>query len=1106
MKKKSIYATMLSRTLFKPLLTVSVFVFFTTYLQAKDLDPTITIHSNSISRNAIINEIYQQTGMRLIFSQSSNVSDSKKYTIDVQNKSLTEALTSIFGNQNKVTINYNEKVIVIHSKYDQITGFVKEKNGGPVSDANIVIKGTNKRTISDASGKFSIDANIGDSLIISHTGFETQTIAIADLSEINVVLEASNATKLDEVIVIGYGSARKQDLASAISSISQKEYNQQQLTNVSQIIQGRAAGVQVSDNSGAPGGATSIRIRGNNSIIGDNNPLYVVDGFLGANMSLINPADIQDIQILKDAAATAVFGSRGANGVVLITTKKGNSNRPVIEFNAAYSRASVIKKLDLLNNVDYAKTVNANALGNGTAARFTDAQIDSISKTPGTDWQDLIFRNAPTQQYQLGLSGGTGKTTYYISGEYLNQDGVIINSYRNRYALRGNITSQVNDRFTVRLNTYANRNKVNNATLGGRSGPVMQAIGWSPLVAVRNANGTYTTSDPYGSILASNPVALAADQNNIVINNNIMSILGLNYKILPGLTFDATGGINYINQQTLQNKTLYANLGTAASAARASSDMVSLQTTNNLTYATTINNVHHLTVTGVFEYQTSTTNGFNANANNITFPDQGYYGLALNGGSTVSSSYSNQSILSWLGRVNYDFNREIYITAALRRDGSSKFAKGNQYSSFPSFGIAWNLTNYSFIKNLNIFDNLKIRGGYGVTGSQAINPYQTLLAYANINTPFTQNTLSSGILLGNPGNKNLKWETTKQTDVGIDASLFKGRLAVTVDYYNKNTSDLLFNIPNPDYEGGGFILRNIGNVNNHGWEFAVSGDVIRSGGFIWSSSANYSILRNKLTKLYGNITQIASNSSALGITNVGSGLSPQQEFELVVGKPLGTYWGLEYLGTWKPSEATEAAVYGNKPGDSRYLDYDNNGVINGSDYHPIGSGLPKYSWGWNNNFSYRGFTLNVFIQSLGGFKKLDYTYAAGITANSDFKQATIADIKDRYITGTNETSNIPAFSKTNVNYTQSTRFLEDGTFVRVKNISLSYEVPKDKLKFANLTLFVRGANLFTITKYKGFDPESTNSTASAGSDVSQGIDYGSYPNAKTYTFGLKLNF
>lgn len=979
-----------------------------------------------------------------------------------------------------------------------IKGTVQDEQGSPVPNISVQIKGKKAGTQTNESGNFTIDATSTDVLVFSAITFLTKEVPVSSISQPLMVVLKSQVIIMEDVVVIGYGTQKRKDLTASISSVSARDFQEQPVVNISQALQGRVPGVQVTANAGAPGGAISVRIRGNNSIRGDNNPLYVIDGFVGADPNSINPNDIETMDILKDASATAIYGSRGANGVVTITTKKGKAGKTSIDVMSQFTSARRLKKLDLLNAADFATVVNERNAALGANPVFTQAQIDQYKANGGTDWQDEVFRTAPTQEYQVNISGGNDKTTYYTSGNYLNQQGIILNSRLKRYGLRASLDSRLYDHLSLYINAYANRNESNNTGITGRDSPVTQAIAWSPTEPVRGAGGSFSFNDPYSSITF-NPVAIATDQDNINTSSVFSTIAGLRYKIIPGLSLDVSGAVNYNNQQQMGYKGTSLVADRKGSASRGYGETIGLQSTNNLTYTRLFNNAHQLTVTGVLEYQSSKSRGFNANAGGLYFPNLGYYNLSQAQSNSVGTSYSDYQLLSYLGRVSYDYKGRYYVTASVRRDGSSKFHPTNQYSTFPSASVAWKISEMDFMKNDKLFNNLKLRAGYGVTGNQAIGPYSTIPLYQNVATYFVGTTSNTGIIPGDTKDPNLSWERTTQWDLGLDADLLNNRLSFSVDYYSKNTDRLLLPVPVPMYLGGGSILKNVGKVNNHGVDFSVSGNVVQNEKITWTSAFNLSLLRNKVEAL-------SSASSIPAGGNVGAGLSSQPEFKIIPGEPMGTYWGLSYLGTWKPAEAGAAAAYGNVPGDARYADLDENKVIDGNDYHLIGNGLPRYSWGWNNTVTWKRITLNMFVQALGGFDKLNYTYAAGITGNADIRQATFADIKNRYIPGVNETSDIPAFSKTTKQYTVTTRFLEDGTFVRFKNISLSYQLPESLVKWAKLSLFVRGTNLFTITKYKGFDPESNNVSGGAGTDTNQSIDYGSYPNARSFTGGMKINF
>ncbi|MCF0069103.1 TonB-dependent receptor [Dyadobacter sp. CY261] len=976
-----------------------------------------------------------------------------------------------------------------------VRGRVMSEKNDPLVGVNVIVKGTSTGTSTDGEGRFSLNVPDGGStLIFSFIGYVSKEVPIGNESEINVQLVADTKI-LSEVVVVGYGTQRKSDITGSLSSISADQFKEQPVNRLDQVLQGRAAGVQVTNASGSPGGDVRIRIRGANSINGDNSPLYVVDGFVGADFNNINPDDIASLEVLKDASATAIYGSRGSNGVIIITTKTGKKGSMQVNFGARFSSSEILKRMDLLNAGDYAEMVNARAAATNSNPVFTQAQVDDYRRTGGTDWQDEILRKAGGQEYQLGVSGGNDKTTYLISANYLKQDGIINNSDFRRYSIRSNISSQVSDKFSVRLNfTGTRRENHNTSGTGARGSALGQAFAWAPTTPVYDATGNYTYRDPTGSIFE-NPLALTTDADYRTNRSIVNLIGGLRYEFIPGLALDVQYGVNYINQQ---DKSYAGPLISSylPRAGRSSGEQVTLQNTNSLNYKK-IFGKHSLDIIGVFETQKQIGESFYANATNLTYPAQSYNNLALAASNLIGSGYSKWSLMSYLGRINYAFNDRYLLSATIRRDGSSKFQGDNKWSVFPSVAAGWKVTEEAFMKSQNVFSNLKLRGSWGLTGNQAINPYGTLSSYiTNVDdagVAFTSgyftNGITNGIVLGNPGNPDLKWETTEQVNVGMDAEILRGRVSLSVDYFVKNTRDLLLSQPLPAYIGGNNILKNIGEVQNRGWEFSVDADIIESKGFRWNSSINATFIKNKVVKL-------ASASDTIFAAT---------EFVMIPGQQMAAFWGLNYLGTWKANEADEAAIYKQKPGDAHYQDLNNDKVVDSKDYQVIGNGMPKTTLGWNNTFTYKGLSLNVFFQGVFGFDKLNYTYANGIVGSTDVRQPTFAAIKDRYIPGVNETSDIPAFSSAKENfYTQSTRFLERGDFLRMKNISLGYDIPKALVKnVAAIRVFVSGTNLLTFSKYKGIDPESTSNGVG---DIVQNIDHASYPNSKTYTLGLNVTF
>lgn len=973
---------------------------------------------------------------------------------------------------------------------NRITGQVTGPTNQGLPGVNIQVSGTTLGTTTDAAGTYSLNAAGTASLVFSTIGYVSQTIPVNGRTVINVQLAEDQRT-LNEVVVVGYGTQRKTDVTGALTAISTREFSQQPITRLDQVLQGRAAGVQVTQTNGAPGGDARIRIRGANSVLGSNNPLYVVDGFVGADFNFVNPSDIETIQVLKDAASTSIYGSRGANGVVIITTKRGARGLKV-SYEGQGSVSEIIKRYDVLPAGEFAEIVNARATATGSNLPFTADQIAQYRQNGGTDWQSLVYRIGSGQQHQVTLSGGGDKTTFLISGNYVNQNGIVQNSGFKRYILRTNLNTQLNDRLSLRLNLWGTQAR-NHNTLDG--GAIVQALAWAPTTPAYGTDGQPTFRDPIGSVYP-NPLDYLYDQSIDAKRSSLNVNGGLNYKLpLNGLSLDVQYAVNYLNAQNL-NFTGQRLSNNNPSAGRYSSEQLTLQNTNTLNYDRKVGD-HSINAVAVLETQQFTDQYFTANAAGLRFPQLGYDNIGGNAAASVASGYQKWTLLSLLGRVNYGYRDKYLVTAAVRRDGSSKFSRANRYSVFPSVALGWRLGEEEFIKNLNVFSNLKLRGSWGMTGSQAINPYATLSTYGTTVVAFNNTAATTGVILDNPGNPDLKWETTRQVDVGLEAEFFNGRVRVEADYFRKNTTDLLLNVAIPSYAGGGTQTRNVGEIENRGFEFTLSGTPIAKGAFRWETNLNFATLQNRVLSL-GGLPRLGTG------TGVGAGMSTTNEFVLVPGEPLGSYWGLQYLGTFKPGEADLAARFGRVPGDPHYQDLNGDNSITTDDFQIIGRAFPRATGGWNNTVTYKGLTLNVFFTGVFGVDKLNYTRAAALSGSGDARQFILAEIRDYYRPG-NETSDIPAFTKTYQPFTQSSRFLEDGSFVRLKNVTLSYAVPTGLVRNrATIRVFASATNLLTFTNYKGPDPES--SRVGSGTDTAIGIDYGSYPNAKQYTLGLNLGF
>ncbi|MBS0028228.1 SusC/RagA family TonB-linked outer membrane protein [Chitinophaga sp. 22321] len=968
--------------------------------------------------------------------------------------------------------------VIVFAQTKKVTGKVSGPDGTPLIGVTVLVKGLGIGTTTLQDGSFTITVPEGSkTLVISYTGMENLEVPPTD--KMNLRMRSKNA-QLADIVVVGYGTQKRRDLTGSIVTLSAKTYKDQPVLAASSALQGRVAGVTVTNSSGAPGGAVKIRIRGANSVNANNDPLYVVDGIALGSIGLadLNVNDIESMEVLKDASATAVYGSRGANGVVLITSRSGATGLPRIEYNGFVSFNKPMKKYDLMDAVTYAKTANLTA----GAAVFADPQSFAGK---GTDWQSMLFTNSVIQSHQLSIAGGKEGMRYYVSGFYVNQEGLLINTNQKRLGIRSNLDVKLNNQMDFGVNFYVARiNSHNNDDMGSKGNPVMGALTWAPTEPVYKSPGQYNR---FGiSPIWLNPYMSIRERNN----DSIATVGVLNgkfkYAITDWLTLIINAGVdmNIAGKAYLNNDWISAgNMGSGQS----SSENFTFQNSNVLTFHKTFNK-HDLSATALVEESSNHFKNFNASGSGLTSIANGYHNLGLNTAQSISSGYSNWSLISFMGRIAYSFNDKYLFTATMRRDGSSKFQGNNKWSNFPSFSVGWKLSNEKFIEDLKVFSNLKLRAGWGVTGNQAIGPYSTLGLLDGVIYSYGTVNVSQGYTLGNPATPDVKWETSKQTNIGLDIGLLNGRLNISADYYNKNTSDLLLFTRIANYDGGGNYLKNVGKVNNKGWEFMIEGTPYKDRNLSWSTAFNASFNQNKVINL-------GRDSMLERPYSIGDGLFTNSIQVVKVGQPLGTF----YLIPWEGVYQTDKGIY--KAGDARYTDVDGNGSIGFEDRVISGSAMPKFTWGFNNNVTYRNFELNIFIQGAHGNKIFNTTYAATAVPTSDVKFINLADAANYWTPGNNGSTWANPGSK-NKSWVESTQFIQDGGYVRLKNVSVAYTIGKDILKAATAKIYVSAQNIVTITRYKGFDPEAS----TVGGDVDAGIDLGAYPSPKTVTVGLQLKF
>ncbi len=946
----------------------------------------------------------------------------------------------------------------------QVSGKVTDDNGSPLPGANVQYADSNKGTVTDADGYYQIVVDEGATLIFSYIGYKAQTIKVGSRTTVDVVL--SQNALLEEVVVIGYGTSRQEDLTGAISSLSSDDFEQQPVIRAEDALQARAAGVQVTKNTGAPGGDVKIRIRGSNSISFSNQPLVVIDGVIGGTLQSLNPNDIASIDVLKDASATAVYGSRGANGVIVVSTKKGEGGAKFdIEYFSSFSK--IPKKIPLLSPEQFAEI----------------SGIDVVDG--GTDYQDAYFRTALLHSVQLSTSGAADGLSYFVSGNYVDQEGIVFNSGYQRFSLRSNLELQANDKLKIGLNLFGSREHRHNVFFGGagtagdRRGGILGILGWDPTKPIRNPDGSYyQLQSSVGNILV-NPVAVQTELDNNRLQDRFNANFNLSYDISESLNYRAIvgGAFQFVNNEN------YAGIpdGTTILSPIASylsrrSD--NYQISNILTWDKQIG-ASQLKLTGVFEEQAVQWRSASGRSGEFAIGGlkEAFYLLELGTDPSLEADREKSAIRSYVGRGELNFKDNLLLTATLRVDESSNFRKENRTGYFPSVSAA-----YSFQKLLpsnEYLDNVKLRLGYGEVGNQNVGALNTF-SELPLGRDFAFDGDNEVVGLGTPTFKdlNLKWETTKQFNAGLDFFLVDSRILLKVDWFRKNTVDLLLRKPVPLYSGGGTFLTNVGEVQNTGVDLGLSASIINTDKFQWNANLNLSAVKNEAIDLGGQ-EQI--------LIGAFSGSSSGSSFAIRVGEPLGQFYGATFLGTWKTADQSTGQV----PGTSKYaLDESGNPVLG-----VIGNGTPELTWGWNNTISYKNINLNFLLRGVHGFEVFNQTYSSLMfPANSG--SASHADYLDRW-TAENETE-IPA-GGTNL---ASTRYVEKGDFVRLSNITVSYTL-EEFAPFRSVQVYVSGQNLLTITSYTGFDPEVSSSGAS-GSDGAVSFDSGAFPNPRTATIGVKI--
>jgi TonB-linked SusC/RagA family outer membrane protein len=986
----------------------------------------------------------------------------------------------------------------VSAQQKTISGTVtSQTDGEALPGVNVIVKGTNSGTSTDFDGNYSINVSDANAtLVFSYIGYVTKEMKVSG-NTLNVVL-AEDLAALEEVVVVGYGSRKKSDLTGAVSSVNSEELTAFPVLDAAQALQGRAAGVVVqSNNGGEPGAPINIQIRGNTSINASSSPLIVVDGFVGATFP--QPNDIQSIEVLKDASATAIYGSRGSNGVVLVTTKKGRSGALSIELNSNYSVQNTSNELDLLDANQFAAYQQA----------INPAYVQGPANT---DWQDLLYRTGSIQNHQASFSGGTEKVNFYASANYFKQDGVLINSEFERFTFLSNIDAQVTDKLKLGINVFGSRGAENGVPTqstgetanGGGDDVVSGSFRFAPDLGVQDENGLNTINGVGDDI--DNPVAVATEGVNEVKADEYRANLYANYDIIENLAFKTTFGFSTTNETAglFRPSTLITTAGgnVGGRAAIANLKETNIISENYLTYNTALGK-GQLTLLAGYSYQKETRELFAAGAQTFTSDSFSYRNLS--GGAVQlipTSSLVESEIQSQFGRINYDYDDKYLFTATVRRDGASNFAANEKIAIFPSAAFGWKISNESFLKDNETISNLKLRASYGVTGNQAISPFQSLARFDNLYAVNNGQTINA-VTPDQPANPDLKWETSNQTNLGLDIGLFNNKISLSLDYYNIDTEDLIL-ADNTQAQFLGFLtprsLRNIGEVNNKGFEINLNTRNISNQDFSWTTDFNLAINRNEVVALGGDIDLFLDASP--GYFNL-----PRTHL-LREGEVLGAFWGYDYQGVYQGGDlpAGTALLPGGEAGDQLFTDVDGSGDISPSDQQIIGDPTPDFTFGFTNNFSYKNFDLNIFFQGVQGGDIMNLT--AIQLFNGDSNATT--DILNSW-TPTNTNTNIPRARLRGKEI--SSRFVEDGSYIRLKNIALGYTLPSEvveKLGMQNVRLSLSAQNLFTITNYSGLDPEvsyfGSGGGSSSDANTTNGFDFGNYPNVRSVNFSVNLKF
>lgn len=1040
---------------------------------------------NTTVKNAM-ETLKKEYGYSFVF-ESGDVNTQKVITVKVERQSIDDAVKQILQNQD-LSYEIKNKNIIVQKKSSAkqigtqekktVTGNVADVNGEPIIGANIVEKGTTNGVITDMEGNFSLDVSGKSVLQVSYIGYLEQNIPVGNKNRISVTL-GEDFQSLEEVVVIGYGSVKKSDLTGSISAISAKDFNKGISRSPDQLLAGKVPGLMVNRSGGDPAGGVTMQLRGPSSLTASTAPFYVIDGIPGASINLVSPDDIESMNVLKDASATAIYGSRAANGVIMVTTRRGKSGKPQVSYSGYAALETVSGRVNVLNADEHRAFLAEH-----------DMAVAASDDGYSTDWQKELLRDAGfSQSHTLSLIGGNQDTRYNASINYQSNQGIVKKNEYNRLVARiGVDQSALDNRLRLGLTvsgSLVESDHVNYSIFN-------YAARWLPESPVKSDDPAYKQYDGYfqvpGRMTYNNPVAILNQQDDNRSRNTIQGIGKVGFDILDGLTFDmlASMQVETYDRSSYQKTTDISVLG-KGNAVREFLKNTDKLIETTLNYSKTFARKHTFKIMAGYSYQKTTADdGIKGTNNFFTSDATGSNNLSVGNGDKAIhfQDYPNKKesvLVSFFGRVNYDFDNRYLLTATLRRDGSSKFGANNKWAMFPSVSVAWKITGEQFMENQRIFQDLKLRVGYGKSGNQNIDPYSSLTLYGPQSSQFIYNDewINSYGVVQNP-NPDLKWETTSMTNVGIDFSVLGGRISGSIDAYKKETKDMLYkyDVPSPPYQYNK-LLANGASMTNRGIEFVMNVVAVDNRDFSWTSSFNIAANKNKIGSLDSNIGNLSIAERYEGTMGL-EGWTAQTVSLVKPGLPIGTFYTFKYVGYDADQKKT---LYENAKGEIVTVDK----LKSPDDFQNVGQALPKVTYGWNNTFRYKRWDLNFFLRGVGGNK----IFNASRADLSRLTQATTCNISHEAVKdGIMEAPQ------------SSSRWLENGSFLKLDNLTVGYQVNMEKVKgISQLRLYVTGQNLFTITKYTGVDPEVSLSGLAPGID-----NRNYYPKTRSFLLGLNISF